>query len=316
MRKIWFGVSLLLAFAVAVQAGDYPARNVTVLVPANPGGPTDLSTRGVVDSLPEGTVPSGVAFVVTNMGGGSGLIAINKFATSKNDGYTLSAVNCDFLLNSVNGKTQLTLDDFVPLCFIQADPYAFVVRADAPFKTFEEFVEYARAHPGEVTLGDTGPGAVPALAVRAMTKSLGLDVQTTSYDGSRDCVVALGSGEIQGTFTHPSAALGQLQAGTLKAIAFSSNQRYKLMPDVPAIGELYPKECGDMQILGWITVCALKNTDPAILDFLQKNFIASSKSEKFKERLKGIQSQEITIFTVEDMKKFFAEQEAYYKKFK
>lgn len=315
MRKIWLGVfAALLLAAVSVQAVDFPSRNVTVIVPANPGGPTDLSTRGVIDSLPEGAVPSGVAFVVTNIGGGSGLIAMNKFTTSKKDGYTLGSVNCDLLLNSVLGKTKITLDDFIPLCFIQADPYALVVRSDAPFSTFKEFIDYIKAHPGEVTIGDTGPGAAPAFCTKATANSLDLKIKTTSYNGSRDCVVALGNGEIQATFTHPSAALGQLQSGDLKAIAFSSNERYKLMPDVPAIGELYPEECGDMQILGWITVCALKGTDAEVVDYLQKNFIEASKSEKFKERLKGIQSQEITIFTVEEMQDFFNRQKAYYEK--
>ncbi|MDR1519483.1 MAG: tripartite tricarboxylate transporter substrate binding protein, partial [Planctomycetota bacterium] len=285
IRKILFAAFLAIAVtAAAVRAVEYPSRNVSVIVPANPGGPTDLSTRGVIDCLPQGAVPPGVAFVVTNIGGGSGLIAANKFVSSRKDGYTLGAVNCDFLLNSVSGKTPLTMNEFIPISFISADPYAFVIRSDAPFKTFTEFVDYVRANPDAVTIGDTGPGAVPAFATKAMVKSLGLKVKYTSYGGSRDCVVALGSNEIQATFTHPSAALGQLQSGDLKAIAFSSNERYKLMPDVPAIGELYPKECGDMQIIGWITLAALKGTDPGIVDWLQKNFIEASKSDKFKER--------------------------------
>jgi tripartite-type tricarboxylate transporter receptor subunit TctC len=315
MRKILFAALLAIAVTAAAPAIDYPTRNVGVIVPANPGGPTDLSVRGVIDSLPQGAVPPGVAFVVTNIGGGSGLIAINKFVSSRKDGYTIGAVNCDFLLNSVAGKTPLTMDEFIPLSLISSDPYAFVIRSDAPFKTFPEFVDYVRANPDAVTIGDTGPGAVPAFATRAMVKSLGLKVKYTSYGGSRDCVVALGANEIQATFTHPSAALGQLQSGDLKAVAFSSTERYQLMPDVPAIGELYPKECGDMQILGWISVAALKGTDQGIVDWLQKNFIEASKSGKFKERLRGIQSQEVTISTVEGINKFFADQAEYYKKY-
>lgn len=316
MRRFVFGVALaLLLTAVSVHSVDFPTRNVSVIIPYNPGGPTDLASRAAVDCLPEGAVPPGVAFVVTNVAGGSGLIGVNKFVTSRKDGYTLGAVVCDFLINSVTGKTKIPMDTFVPLCFINADPYALVVRADAPYQTFQEFVDYVKAHPGEVTIGDTGPGAAPAFCTLATTKSLGLSVKTTSYNGSRDCVVALGSKEIQATFTHPSAALGQLQSGDLKALAFSSNERYKLMPEIPAIGELYPKECGDMQILSWVTLCALAGTDQAVLDYLQKNLVAATRSEKYKERLLSIQSQEVTIFTPEAMQAFYDSQAAYYRKY-
>lgn len=315
MRRIVFAAALALFLSAAsLQAVDFPTRNVSVIVPYNPGGPTDLSIRAAVDCIPADAIPSGVAFVVTNVAGGSGLIGVNKFVTSKKDGYTLGAVVCDFLINSVTGKTKIGMDTFVPLCFINADPYALVVRSDAPYQTFEEFVEYVRAHPGEVTIGDTGPGAAPAFCTLAVSGSLGLNVKTTSYNGSRDCVVALGSKEIQATFTHPSAALGQLQSGDLKALAFSSNERYQLMPEIPAIGELYPEECGDMQILSWVTLCALKGTDQAVIDYLQKNLVAATKSEKYKERLLAIQSQEVTIFTPEEMQKFYDSQEAIYRK--
>ena len=314
MRNTLSFLALLLVMPMsAAPAGGYPERNVGVIVPYGAGGTTDLATRALLDSVKPGEIPSGASFVVANMPGGSGLVGVNKLATSAKDGYTIGAVNCDFLLNVVRGNTQLSLADFIPLVFVQADPYLVLVGSDAPYKTFPELLDYIKNHPGEVIFGDSGPGAVPHLAVTAIEKSFGVSVQTISYDNSLQSSLAVVNGECHVTISHPSAASGQLKAGALIPLAVSSNQRLSNFPDVPAIGELY-KEAADMRILSWISIAALAGTPPDVVSYLQRIFSESVRSAAFNSKLTTFQSQPITILTADDMSRFFAEQTEYYKK--
>jgi tripartite-type tricarboxylate transporter receptor subunit TctC len=305
-------LALVLA-ASAAFAGAYPERNVSVIVPYGAGGTTDLATRAMLDSVKPGEIPSGVSFIVVNMPGGSGLVGVNKFSTSAKDGYTIGTVNCDFLLNVVRGATPLSLANFIPLVFVQADPYLVLVRSDAPYKTFQQLLDHIKANPGEVIFGDSGPGAVPHLAVTAIEKSFGVSVQTISYDNSLESSLAVVNGESHVTISHPSAASGQLKAGALIPLAVTSNQRLANFPDVPAIGEIY-KEAADMRILSWISIAALDGTPPEIVSYLQRIFSESVRSKAFNDKLTTFQSQPISILTADDMAKFFAEQTEYYKK--
>lgn len=307
---------LSLVFTIAVaQAADFPRKNVNVIVPYGAGGGTDMCIRSMLDSIAPGVTPKGITYVVNNMPGGSGMIGTNKFATSKKDGYTLGVVNCDLLLNITRGVTPLKLNQFVPLSFVQVDPYLVLVAADAPYKTFTELVDYMKAHPGEVKFGDTGPSAVPNFAVLAMQKALGVSVKTMSYDNSLESALAVVRGEVQATVAHSAACIGQLDAKTVIPIAVTSNERMAMFPDVPSIGELYPEEASDMRVICWIASAALSGTDTEVLDYLRTTFSDAVQSDAYKERQKKFRMENVNIKTKADMDAFFAEQEAFYKKY-
>lgn len=312
-RKLCWVVAVLAMAALPVLGLEYPTKNISVIVPYGAGGTTDLSVRAMLDSIPDGTIPKGVSFVVTNMPGGSGLIGMNKYVTAKKDGYTLGLVNCDFLLNSVKGVTPLKLEQFVPLVFVQADPYLVLVKADAPYQTFQEFVDYMRKNPGAIKFGDSGSGTVPNFAIVAIQKALGVEVKTMSYDTSLESTLAVVRDEVQATVAHSGACIGQLEAKAVKALAVTSNERLSLFPDVPAIGELY-QEAAEMRVLSWIAVAALEGTPPEMLDTLRDAFTKSVKSDAFKQKIKMFHMQEVNMFSSEAMNKFFDEQAAYYKK--
>ncbi len=313
-KKLLSLVSLALVISVAVHAGDYPRKNVTVIVPYGAGGTTDTCVRTMLDSVDPAAVPSGVSFVVSNVSGGSGMIGTNKFVNSRKDGYTIGVINCDFLLSSVRGTTKLTLDDFVPLAFVQVDPYLLLVSADAPYKTLEEFVAFIRANPGKVKFGDTGPAAVPNFASIAFRKALGLDIKTVSYDTSTESTLAVIRGEIEATIAHTTSCIGQLEAGAVIPLAVTSNVRSDNFPNVPAIGEVFPDEASDMRVLCWIASAALPGMDESQIDYLRTIFGNAVTSDVFKEKQKRFHMDEVTMTTKEDMFAFFEEQAAYYKK--
>lgn len=313
-KKILSLLSLALLFAVSVQAAEYPRKNVTVIVPYGAGGTTDTCVRTMLDSVAPEDVPSGVSFVVSNVSGGSGMIGTNKFVNSRKDGYTLGVVNCDFLLSSVRGTTKLTLDDFVPLAFVQVDPYLLLVSAEAPYKTLEEFVAYIRAHPGEVKFGDTGPAAVPNFAAIAFRKALGLDTRTVSYDTSTESTLAVVRGEIEATIAHTTSCLDQLEAGAVVPLAVTSNARASNFPDVPSVAEVFPGDASDMDILCWIASAALPAMDESQVDYLRTIFGRAVTSDVFKQKQKRFHMEEVTKTSKEDMFNFFEEQAAYYEK--
>lgn len=315
MKKV---VSAVLALVLLVSAlagcssgtAAYPSKNVSIIVPYSAGGTSDLCVRGVLNAIPSNALPKNVNLVVSNLPGGAGLVGINKLVGSPNDGYTLGSVNCDFLLNSCLGNTDLTLDKFIPLACIEKDPYLIVIKSDAPYKTFKEFIEYAKANPGKVTIGDTGDGAVPHLAVTAMEKLLGVTFKTVSYDSSGDSVVAVVSGEVDATVTVPSPALGQLQAGTIVPITVTAKERLTSYPDVPTIGEVYP-EASDMQVISWICLAALADTDDGNIQFLKDTLSKAVTSDTFKQTLENSHMQEINM-NDEELAQFIKDQTAFY----
>ena len=288
---------------------DYPTKDITVIVPYGAGGTTDLCVRGVLDAVPDGTISSN--FMVSNVTGGSGLVGATQFANSAADGYTIGVLNCDLVLNNVLGNTDITSDQFIPLACIENDPYLFVVSKDAPSQTFEEFVEYAKANPGTVTVADTGSGAAPHLAYLAMVQDLGLELKTVSYDSAADSVVAVVSGEVQAAITASGAAVGQMDGGNIVPLAVTSNERLSTYPDVPAMGELYD-ELADMQVNSWIMLAVSADTDPAIVEFLQQAFAPAAVSDAYKATQEGFFFQPVEEMSNEEMLSFVSSQHDYY----
>ncbi|MDR2391973.1 MAG: tripartite tricarboxylate transporter substrate binding protein [Planctomycetota bacterium] len=300
---------LILFFALSLPAfaAAYPSQNVNIILGASPGGPTDLTVRALIDSIPAGIVPSGISFTVTNMPDGSGLVAANRVTSSPKDGYTLGIVNVDLLNNIVRKNTTITIDQYIPLVFTQADPYLLLVRKDAPCKTFRELVEYIKARPGEVMFGDSGPGSSPHVAIVGMQRGLGLDININGYDNNLESTLAVLNGECQATVAHASAAVGYLQSGDVIPLAVTSPERLSLYPDVPGMGEVYP-EIADVKALSMVCVAALAGTDPAAIDFLANAFGQSVRTEKFTKQLERLHSQPVTPLSVREMAEFFARQ--------
>lgn len=288
---------------------SYPEKDITALVYWAAGGTTDTCVRSVINAIPDEMLDKNI--IVSNVAGGSGLVGATQFVNSAADGYTIGVLNCDLVLNHALGNTDISSDQFIPLACIEQDPYLLLVPADAPYDTFEEFVDYVRANPGTVSIGDTGSGAVPHLVYTVLNKQLGLDMKTVAYDSSADSVIATVSGECQATVTAPGAAAGQLEAGALKAIACSGAERLSAYPDVPCMSELYD-ELKDMNILSWIMVVALKDTPADAVSFLQEIFSTAAASDAYRETLESFSFQPVPAMNNEEMLDFVAAQADYY----
>ena len=287
----------------------YPEKNITALVYWAAGGTTDTCVRSAINAIPDDMLSKNI--IVSNVAGGSGLVGATQFVKSAADGYTIGVLNCDLVLNHALGNTDISSDQFIPLACIEQDPYLFLVPSDAPYDTFEEFVDYVKANPGTLSVGDTGSGAVPHLVYTVLNKQLGLDLKTVAYDSSADSVIATVSGECDSTITAPGAAAGQLEAGTLKAIACSGAERLAAYPDVPCMSESY-EELKDMNILSWIMVVALKDTPADAVSYLQEIFTAAATSDEYRETLESLSFQAVPAMDNDEMLQFVADQAEYY----
>jgi len=281
---------------------DYPKQNINVVVQYSAGGGTDLSVRGVLDGVKD--VP--VNFSVSNVTGNGGLIGLTQVANSSADGYTLGVVNTDFIINIVLGNTELTLDSFAPLACALRDPFVLIIGENENYSTLEEFVEYAKAHPGEIVMGETGTGAAPTVAITAIENALGIDVTNVTYEGSADCVTAIVGGHIDATFAQACNATAQVEAGNAKIIGVLANDRLEAFPDVPTFAEIYPDDI-DFEFMGFCVISSQAEVDPAIQEYLSEKLRAGVDSETFANTLETLGMQTNNM-TQAELKEFLEQQ--------
>lgn len=269
-RLVALLLTAVMLFGVLAACGSssdasYPSKDITVIIPKNPGGGTDISTRGLIQYMQNHL--DGANFVATNKPDGGGVTGMVETANATADGYTLGAVTVELAMFPHQGKTDLTYEDFAPICAQIAAPAALIVPADAPYDSLDEFVEYCAANPDTVQMGNSGMGAIWHVATVQMEKEFGISVKHIPYpNGTADIAAALTGGHIDGTLADPSSFVSQIEAGTLKILAIMADERSVMFPDVPTFKELGH----DMTIRSWACVVAPKDTPEEILEVLRK----------------------------------------------
>lgn len=295
--------------AVLEGLGNYPERDLEIIIPYKVGGTTDLAVRGVLDAIPKEEF--GKQVTVTNMVGGSGLIGTEHFLTKDADGYTLGLVNCDLVLNYVNGTTEINPSEaMIPLATVEQDPYLLLAGKDAPFQTFEECVAYAEEHPGEIVAGVTGVGTIPNL-LGTIFENASLEIQSVPYDSAPDAIAGVLSGEVDLCISAMAPAVGNIESGNLIPIAVTSAERSPSSPDVPTMAEV-DKRFANVNLISWIMIAAPAKTPDAIVAYMQEILSKAAVSDSYASIRKEFYFDPITL-TVEEMADFITEQGEYYK---
>ena len=181
--------------ATASAASDYPSKNITVICPYGAGGTTDLCIRGMVDAIPDGTLPKRVNILTNNVTGAAGLVGSTQFVNSPSDGYTLGILNCDLILHNVKGTTEISYDQFTPVACLMNQPNLVVVNTEGKFNSFEDLMNYAKENPGELKVANSGEGGIPRLCAQAVEQALGLEFKYINYDSDGACAVAVVAGD-------------------------------------------------------------------------------------------------------------------------
>jgi tripartite-type tricarboxylate transporter receptor subunit TctC len=269
------------ALPTIALAETYPSRPVRVIVGLPPANSPDIIARLISGWLSERL---GQPFVVENRPGAATNIATELVVRAAPDGYTLLLVVAG---NTVNGAVfkNLTYDfsrDIAPVASIGGIPLVMAVTPSFPAKTVPEFIAYAKANPGKVTMASSGNGSVLHVAGALFEMMAGVDLLHVPYRNSM--FPDLLSGQVQVVFSPVPAAIGYIQSGKLRALAVSTARRLDVMPDVPAVAEFVP----GYEASGWLGVGAPQGTPAEIIDTLNKAVAAGLADQKFKARLSDL----------------------------
>ncbi|MGQ0581376.1 MAG: Bug family tripartite tricarboxylate transporter substrate binding protein [Reyranella sp.] len=257
--------SATTAFAGTAHAqGTWPDKPITIVVPAPPGGGTDLVTRMYADLLGQ---ELGQQVIVDNKGGGNGNIGTSLVARAKPDGYTLLMQYSAYhsanpaLIKDLNWKP----DDFVGVAMGAVAPHVIVVAKKVPAEDLKSFVAYAKANKGKLNYASVGAGSVPHLGGVLLNKAAGIDLTHIPYKGAGPATADLVAGQVELMVVTPPSVSGHIRTGNVKALALASDKRHPAFPDIPTASEAgLPGFILD----GWFALFAPAGTPQPIVDKL------------------------------------------------
>ena len=259
------------------QSG-YPNRPVELIVPAGAGGGTDVLARAFAEAAKKHLSQP---FTVNNRPGASGMIGHGEMINAKPDGYKLAVVFAEIVIVPHLGLTKLSYEDFTPIAQLNADPAAITVRSDSPWKTLEEFLAASRAKPGELKMGNSGPGSIWHLAHAALEDKVGVKYNPIPFSGAAPAVLSLMGGHVDAVAVSPGEVAAHVQAGKLRTLAVMADKRLKGFDSVPTL-----KERGiDLSIGTWRGLAAPKGTPADVLAVLSDVARKSADEPVLKEAL-------------------------------
>ena len=288
-RRSLLASTALLPLGLPVRAQDaYPSRPITMIVPFPPGGVADLTGRPLAHVMSRILKQSEV---VQNKGGAGGSVGTAQAARSAPDGYTLlmalSSISVLPVADVLQGRTPAyELDQFAPIALISADPTILVVREDGPFKSLKDFVEAAKAKPGTINYGSSGVYGTLHVAMEIFATAAGIKLFHIPYQGGGPAVAALLGGQIDALASGPSAAMAQIKAGKMRALAVWGDKRLASLPNVPSM-----KELGyDATFYIWSGLFAPVATPAAIQAALRDAVRRTVEDPEFKEAMAKVET--------------------------
>jgi tripartite-type tricarboxylate transporter receptor subunit TctC len=258
-------LGMLFGLAGPSLAQQFPTKEVQIVVPYAAGGATDLVFRALAASSQKYL---GKAVVVVNKPGGGGAVGVTEVMRARPDGYTLLTAITPLTILPHQVKTAFTYRDFEPIINVVQDPVMFQVRADAPWKNLQEFLDYARKNPGLITVGNSGAGGGVHLIAVAFEKAAGVKFNHIPFAGGGPSVTALLGGHVNAVSVGPPEGIAQVKAGKLRIIALFSEQRMADFPDVPTVRE----QGVDFAMGQWRGLAAPKGTPPDVVKALHDAF--------------------------------------------
>ena len=287
MVRTLFAV-LLLVLAPFAQAQDaYPTKPVTMIAPFPPGGVADIVGRPLAATM-EKALKQPV--IVVNRSGAGGAVGMTAVAKAAPDGYTilmsLSSISIFPVSDPLNGRAApYQLSDFAPVALVTADPTVLVVAGDSPYKTIHEFIVAAKAYPNQINYSSSGVYGTLHVAMEMFANAAGIRMFHVPYQGGGPAVRALLAGEVHALASGPAAALAQIKAGKMRALAGWGDQRLPLMPDLPTFKELGYKE---VEFYIWSGVFAPAATPAPVLARLREAVRAAVSDPLFKGAMEKV----------------------------
>jgi len=258
-------VALAAAIAASpVRADDYPTRPVKIIAPFGAGGPTDVYTRDIAEELQKSLRQ---AFVIENRPGAGTTLGTDLVAHATPDGYTLLMVSSTQTVNETlyANKPYRLLGDLVAIAPLMANDLVLVIHPSVPAKNLQELLALARAKPGTLNFGSSGPGSNYHMAAELLKSLTGIDIVHVPYKGSTGMRTDILGGQIQMLFDSIPTMAPMVQSGMVRALGTSGATRSPILPDVPTIAEA---GVPGFQFSQWVGFMAPKATPQPIVDKL------------------------------------------------
>jgi len=273
-RELLKGVAALplapVAFSSAALAQSYPTRNITMIVPFPAGGQADLAARPVAAVLER--ILGKPVIVDNRAGGGGGSVGNAAAARAEPDGYTLLMTLSSLAVlpeadRLFDRPVAYEVSQFAPVARVLADPTLLAVPASAPWKTLQEFVDDAKARPGQIPYGSSGPYGTLHIAMEMFAASAGIKVQHIPFRGAAPALTALLSGTVQALASAPGVLKQQVDDGKLRVLANWGAERIASFPNLPTFKELGYK---DVEFYIWAGLFAQSALPAPIMTQLRK----------------------------------------------
>ncbi len=281
-RRSFVISSLLASAATSAFAQSFPGTLIRILVPAAPGGGTDILARAMSQQL---STMWGQTVIVENRSGGGGLIGTRQAIAAQADGHTLLMAATSAIMSLAVSKEEHPFEiarDLAPVSLVSAPPYILVAHPDVPAKNAAELIDYGKRNQGKLTYGSSGAGAASHLSGALFAQMAGIEMLHVPYRGMGPAVPDLLAGRIQLLFAPAITVTPQIAAGTLRMIGTTGASRSKLFPDYPAIAE---SGLPGYDSLGWFGMFAPKETPPGVVSRISGDMRKVLESEDLKKRL-------------------------------
>jgi len=295
LKKFIVGFVLCL-ISFSAFSNDYPSRTIKLIVAFTPGGTTDILARQLAIHLEKETKQN---VIVEYKPGGGGNIGINHVVNSPADGYTLLIQSLGGI--SINPTLYQNLpfnaqEDLIPISLLAQVPMIFVIPPGMPVNNMKNFIDLSKKNKGKFNYGSTGVGTGPHLTAFLFNQTAGIEAEHIPYKGAEG-LIDLSNGRIEYSFSTLPAAIQHIRTGKLKALAISTKNRSPSLPDVPTL-----RESGvNMAVTSWFGVFAPKNTDPKIIEYLNKKI---NESIKKSEEVYSNAGAEIDLMSSKEFQKF------------
>jgi tripartite-type tricarboxylate transporter receptor subunit TctC len=271
-----------LPFALPAHADTFPSKTAKLVVPFPPGGPLDATGRAIAQKLTEAW---GQSVIVENKPGAGGNIGADYVAKSPPDGYTIvmGALSTHAVNPSLYPKMPYDAQkDFAPITLVAITPNVLVVNPSLPVHSVKELIAYAKTHPGKLSFGSGSIGSAGHLAGELFKVDTGVDMVHVPYKGAAPAMQALLAGDTQLMFDNLASAMSQVKAGKLRALAVTTAERSKLVPDLPTMAEA---GVPGFDISTWYGLMAPAGTPPDVIAKWNADVTKILSAPEMRERL-------------------------------
>jgi tripartite-type tricarboxylate transporter receptor subunit TctC len=278
--RLGAAATMLPGLSRLARAESYPTRPVHIIVPTPAGGALDILARLVGQFLTE---HMGQTFVIENRPGAGTNIGVDAVVRAPADGYTLLLIPQSVTTNAtLYQKLSFNfIRDITPIAMISSLPLVMEVPVTLPAKTVAEFIAYAKANPGKISMASGGAGSMSHVGGEFFKMVTGIDMLHVPYHGGAPALNDLIGGQVQVMFSPLPESIATIKGGKVRALAVTTAARSEALPDVPTVAESVP----GFEASTWQGIGAPKGTPAEIVDALNKNINAALADAKIKARL-------------------------------